>query len=257
MLEIISSDESRPKKIASQRLEELRIAFEDVDKTNVKKDSRRFKSEEIPEAEIFYDGCYICSPSYMSPEQAEFNLGEIDESSDVFSLGCILYSLLTLEQPYTGRDKAEVILKAARCDFVHPSEIDSDRKIPKELEAIVLKAMKKKKKHRYKSVNEFRADIENFIQNRALDAFESTTQEKLVRWTARNPMKAFAIGILVFFLLVFSILALIGYTQYLSIELKSKTETIKKLKEEKKSEKKKNTKIIKTANWIDNSKTDK
>ncbi|KAA0084752.1 Stk1 family PASTA domain-containing Ser/Thr kinase [Mycolicibacterium sp. P9-64] len=97
----------------------------------------------------------IGTAQYLSPEQAS---GEnVDARSDVYSLGCVLYEMLTGKPPFTGDSPVSVAYQHVRKDPVRPSK-RSDAVSP-ELDAVVLKALAKNPENRYQSAAEMRADL--------------------------------------------------------------------------------------------------
>jgi eukaryotic-like serine/threonine-protein kinase len=97
----------------------------------------------------------IGTAQYLSPEQAR---GEkVDARSDVYSLGCVLYEIVTGEPPFTGDSPVAVAYQHVREDPVPPSQRHKD--ISPELDAVVLKALAKNPDNRYQSAAEMRADL--------------------------------------------------------------------------------------------------
>lgn len=98
------------------------------------------------------------TPLYMSPEQI---LGHksIDERSDIFSMGVLLYELMTLKEPFHGATVRETFDLIIHDDPISPRERSPERNIPESFEAIILKAMEKEKKDRYQSVLEMAEDV--------------------------------------------------------------------------------------------------
>lgn len=97
----------------------------------------------------------IGTAQYLSPEQAR---GErVDARSDVYSLGCVLYEILTGEPPFVGDSPVAVAYQHVREDPVAPSHKHSG--ISAELDAVVLKALAKNPDNRYQSAAEMRADL--------------------------------------------------------------------------------------------------
>lgn len=97
----------------------------------------------------------IGTAQYLSPEQAR---GEsVDARSDVYSLGCVLFELLTGEPPFTGDSPVAVAYQHVREDPPTPSSVLAG--VPPELDSVVLKAMSKNPANRYQSASEMRSDL--------------------------------------------------------------------------------------------------
>ena len=100
----------------------------------------------------------VGSVHYIAPEQARG--GAADGRSDVYSLGIVMYEMLTGKLPYTGETDVEIAVKHMNIDAVPPREIVPD--IPEEIERITLKAMSTDIKDRYQSAQEMLDDLESF-----------------------------------------------------------------------------------------------
>uniref|UniRef100_UPI00059263AD Stk1 family PASTA domain-containing Ser/Thr kinase n=1 Tax=Nocardia vinacea TaxID=96468 RepID=UPI00059263AD len=97
----------------------------------------------------------IGTAQYLSPEQAR---GEtVDARSDVYSVGCVLFEILTGEPPFTGDSPIAVAYQHVREDPRLPSHVHNG--VPRELDSVVLKAMSKNPANRYQSAAEMRADL--------------------------------------------------------------------------------------------------
>jgi len=98
------------------------------------------------------------TPLYMSPEQI---LGHktIDERTDIFSMGVLLYELMTLKEPFHGNTVRETFDLIIHDEPVAPRKLTPERNIPEAFEMIILRAMAKEKKDRYQSVQEMAEDI--------------------------------------------------------------------------------------------------
>ena len=126
------------------------------------------------------------TPAYMAPEQARGELAEVDERSDLYSLGAILYELLTLSPPVRGRSVRAILEDVVAGRILAPESRAPERTIPTELSAIAMKALAKDKADRYQSVLELRRDIELYLDDRQVSAKEDSTYEALVKLVRRN-----------------------------------------------------------------------
>ncbi len=150
-------------------------------------------------------GALIGTPSYMAPEQARGDTEALDERSDVYGLGAVLYQILTLRRP-AGGSLEEIIEKVSVGDIVPPRQRAPDRLIPQELEDITRKAMARDKRARYASVEDLRRDVEAWLDGRLVAAHEYSLRQRLARWARRRRTPLLA-G---FLTVVLSLLALLG-----------------------------------------------
>ncbi|HLD35769.1 MAG TPA: serine/threonine-protein kinase, partial [Planctomycetota bacterium] len=99
------------------------------------------------------DGTVMGTPSYMPPEQARGEIDNIDQRSDVYGLGAILYQILTFAPPFTGNDVHKVLSDVVNKPVIPPRK-RAVADIPKELDAICLMALAKDQSGRYASAQE-------------------------------------------------------------------------------------------------------
>jgi len=131
---------------------------------------------------------------YVSPEQARLLEAEVDQRSDVYSLGIVLYELLTLEKPFPGSTSQEVI---ARIGVHEPRPIRAhNERVPRDLATICEKAMSKEPRGRYASASAYADDLRRFLRLEAIEARPPSASAKLRRWTRRRRGELVAAGAL-------------------------------------------------------------
>ncbi|MCA9545612.1 MAG: SUMF1/EgtB/PvdO family nonheme iron enzyme, partial [Myxococcales bacterium] len=109
-------------------------------------------------------GEVIGTPGYMPPELALGQLDDVDERADLYSLGAILYEIVTLRPTYTGRDARTILKKMLQEPLIPPSERAPELDVPPDIEAICLKCLAKPIKERYASALELHDAIEAFLE---------------------------------------------------------------------------------------------
>ncbi|MCU0722390.1 MAG: serine/threonine protein kinase, partial [Planctomycetes bacterium] len=141
------------------------------------------------------DGSVVGTPAYMPPEQADGKTEEIDERSDLWALGGILYSVLCHEAPHSGDMMANVLSKAVEGSVVPPRLRSPHLRVPPELEAVCLKAMAPAKADRYASAEALAADVLAFLDRRLVSAYRYGPLERVARWVQRHPTASTAGGV--------------------------------------------------------------
>jgi serine/threonine-protein kinase len=129
------------------------------------------------------------TPEYASPEQARGV--PIGTPSDIYSLGVLLYELVTGERPYRIDDQSPTGIERAICNTepVRPSArmtVHSTRESLRDLDAIILKAMEKQSSRRYGSCAEFAADLNRWLDRRTVTAREPSPRERVLRYLYRH-----------------------------------------------------------------------
>lgn len=108
-------------------------------------------------------GEVIGTPGYMPPELALGQLDDVDARSDVYSLGALLYEILTLQAPYAGQDSREILKRQLREPLVPPRQRAPERNIPAPLEAICMRCLERDMDQRYPSALALHDDIDRFL----------------------------------------------------------------------------------------------
>jgi PAS domain S-box-containing protein len=136
--------------------------------------------DETQDAGLTVQGEIVGTPAYMAPEQAQGRLDQIDQRTDIYGLGSILYEILTGRPPFDGSTTLEALRKAMRGDPPPPRELCPD--VPPALEEACLKALAKDPGQRYARAEDLASDVQRWQETqrrRAEDALRLQTEELL------------------------------------------------------------------------------
>ncbi len=137
-------------------------------------------------------GHVLGSPNFMPPEQAGARRGKVGPPSDVYSLGGILYYVLTARAPFQADSLEQLITQVLHAEPVAPRLLNPS--IPRDLETLTLKCLEKEPSRRYQTAQELADELRLVLRHEPIRARPITPPEKLWRWCGRKPALATALG---------------------------------------------------------------
>ena len=144
------------------------------------------------ESRLSLSGSFLGTPAYMSPEQTDTVNSEVGIAADIYSMGIILYESLVGQPPFKGESLELTIRKIRESDPTPPRSFNTS--IPRDLEVICLKCLRKEPAKRYGSALELANDLDRFARGEPILARPARFPEKAWRWCLRNPLLASAIS---------------------------------------------------------------
>ena len=133
-------------------------------------------------------GTMLGTPAYMAPEQADGRTEDVGPATDVYALGAVLYELLAGRAPFRGANDLETLRLVSAADVVRPSTLRPG--LPRDLEAICLKALARSTGDRYSTAEALAADLRRFINGEATEARPLGKLQRTVRSLRQRPVRA-------------------------------------------------------------------
>jgi serine/threonine-protein kinase len=130
-------------------------------------------------------GAIMGTPSYMAPEQASGEGVVLTAAADVYSLGAVLYELLTGRPPFRASTMMETVVQVLEREPEPPSRLRPG--LPRDLEQVCLKCLEKNPAARYPTAEALAADLERYLRGEGAEAGRPGPVSRLVRWSRREP----------------------------------------------------------------------
>jgi hypothetical protein len=130
-------------------------------------------------------GAVLGSPSYMAPEQAGGRQDQVGPASDVYSLGAILYELMTGRPPFRGPTPAATLMAVLSDPVIPPSKVNP--RTPRDLETICLKCLEKRPERRYATARQLAEELGRFLNHEPILARPASALRRTWSWAQRHP----------------------------------------------------------------------
>jgi len=150
---------------------------------------------EVGEVTMTVDGQIMGTPTYMSPEQASGQSHWVDRRTDIYSLGVMIFQLLTSELPFRGNIQKQIQQRLTE-DAPNPRSLN--RHIPRDVATICLKCLEREPSKRYQSSKAVADELRRFLRGEPIRARPISRVARVTRWAKRKPALAFAVVLTLF-----------------------------------------------------------
>ncbi len=161
----------------------------------------------LEEPGLTMTGELMGSPRYMSPEQISPSFGQLDQRTDIYSLGVTLYEFMTRRPAFEGNDRKQILNRVLYEEPKPPRRLDPA--IPLDLETICRKAMEKDADQRYQSADALAEDLRSFVSRHQISARRIGPLGRGIRWCRRNKSVA-ALSLLLMLSIMVGVTAVLG-----------------------------------------------
>lgn len=171
--------------------------------------------DSVNDGNITLEGIVSGTPAYMAPEQALGKISELNGQTDVYGLGAILYETLTYERMIQGETIREALHNVVHTPITPPRKRAPEQRIPRDLEAICMKAVEKNPDNRYSSVKELLLDLNNYQNDLPISCREGSAVDTAWKWCKRHRFQSTSIaGAALAFILTGTAIFLAGRIRY-------------------------------------------
>ena len=150
-------------------------------------------------------GTVMGSPSYMPPEQARGDVDAVSPKSDQYSMGAVLYQMLTARPPFLSDRPFDTVMQVINNEAVTPRELQGS--VPGDLETICMKALQKDQDARYEDCGEMADDLRRYLNGEPILAKPVSRAIRVLRWCRRNPKIALPTAVATVFVGLTAIIA--------------------------------------------------
>ncbi len=134
--------------------------------------------------ELTATGQILGTPSYMPPEQVSASHGQLTQAADIYSLGAMLYALVTGRPPFQADNAMDTMRQVLEDPPVLPRQLNSN--VPLDLETICLKCLEKETRRRYECAQNLADDLERFLNDKPIEAKRITSLDRMKKWFYRH-----------------------------------------------------------------------